>query len=63
MTKNCTNCFFYCHTDGRCYADPRSACDEDYALKLNLVTACCDWVFDGLEDWERETVEVMEVTK
>ena len=65
MMKSCNNCFWHCHSNGRCYVDPRSARDDDYSLKVVMATACTDWQFDGLEDWEREscdalvTVEVM----
>lgn len=54
MKKDCTRCWHYCHLDGKCYADRRSAYDEDYAIKLIQNDGCSDWAFDGLEDWERE---------
>lgn len=65
MNRNCTNCWWHCHTDGRCYVDPRSAIDEDYALKIKMTGPCFDWRFDGLQDWEREDEDAlvaMEVT-
>lgn len=60
MTKECRNCWFYCHSNGRCYADPRSAIDDDYFLKVVMPQPCTDWKFDGLEDWEREACEPTE---
>ena len=53
MIKNCKNCWFYCHSNGRCYADPRSAIDDDYSLKI-FIRDCKNWKFDCLEDWERD---------
>lgn len=53
MIRNCENCWWHCHSNGMCYVDPRSAYDEDYGLKIKMTTACFDWRFDGLEDWER----------
>ena len=60
--ESCFNCWFYCHSNGRCYADPRSIYDEDYALKWKRSTACDEWKFDGLHDWEREACEPVLVT-
>lgn len=57
MTKNCRNCWFYCQSDGRCYADPRSVYDENYSLRYKTTDGCSNWAFDGLEDWEREACE------
>lgn len=57
MTKNCNCCWFFCHTDGRCYVDPRSAFDEDYALKNVMAQPCSDWAFDGIQQWERDELE------
>ena len=54
MEQNCKNCWWFCHSNGRCYADPRSAYDDDYSLRLIVRQPCTDWKFDCLEDWERE---------
>lgn len=58
-TKECKNCWFYCHADGRCYVDPRSAHDDNYALRVVMAQPCTDWQFDGLQDWEREDTEAL----
>lgn len=60
MIRNCNNCWFYCHSDGRCYVDPRTAYDEDYALRVVITQPCTDWQYDGLKDWERESEGVLE---
>ena len=52
--KSCQNCWFFCHSNGRCYVDERSAYNEEYAMQVVMATACTDWADDGLEDWERE---------
>lgn len=54
MEQSCKNCWFYCHSNGKCYADPRSAYDEDYAMKVTIAKTCEEWAFDGLEECERE---------
>lgn len=59
MINSCHNCWFHCHTDGRCYLDPRSDYDEDYALKVRMMMPCTYWKFDGLEDWEREPEDAL----
>ena len=59
--RNCENCWFYCHSNSCCYADPRSAYDDTFAMKVKMETACLNWVFDGLEDWEREAMKPVEV--
>ena len=59
MTKECKNCWYYCHSDGKCYVDPRTAYDEDYALRVAMAQPCTDWQYDGLEDWEREEMHVL----
>ena len=59
MTKNCENCWFYCHSDGKCYVIPTTGCADEFGIKVNMSTACSDWVFDGLQDWEREPEEAL----
>ena len=55
MTKNCGNCWFYCHADNKCYVDPRCANDGVFAPEMSTESSCPSWAFDCLEDWERET--------
>ena len=51
--KNCNNCAWYCHADGKCYGG-----NDDGIPVYAHVNAhnrnCHYWTFDGLEDWERE---------
>ena len=67
--KNCKNCAWYCHADGKCYGcqvDDFGGTRQIFAPKY---TSCDHWTFDGLQDWEREACEpenalvTMEVAK
>ena len=57
--KLCKNCWFFCHSNGRCYEDPRAHCDEDYALKTDPESVCCAWSGDGLTVEEREELDAL----
>ena len=53
--KKCSNCAWYCHIDGKCYATKARLTGLVEASKpLIEGIACESWSFDGLEDWERE---------
>ncbi len=66
--KRCTNCAWFCHADGRCYAhqiewegfardhkyELRKGFDMSYPVRKPDEVFCMLWTFDGLEDWERE---------
>ena len=52
--KNCNNCAWFCHADGKCYV-PKGIYVSGRLIPFNVNFACCqDWTSDGLEDWERE---------
>ena len=55
--KNCNNCAWFCHADGRCYGS-WSGCSYEIpdVVKEN---GCRDWTADGLEDWEREDADAL----
>lgn len=52
--SKCSNCWFYCHSNGKCYEDRRSHYDEQYAYPANPEEVCCAWSADGLTVEERE---------
>lgn len=61
MTKNCNSCWWYCHSDGRCF---RTAALK--GVEAPKIQTCNEWAFDGLEDWEREDSDAlvtMEMTR
>lgn len=60
--KNCTNCAWYCHSDGFCYGKAFALGWKEYYAELVRNperTYCPSWTFDGLEDWEREDCETL----
>ena len=63
MSKNCMNCAWYCHADGKCYGGTDiSGKGAEYVRERAF--ACKVWTFDGLDDWEREdTLVTMEMAK
>lgn len=69
MSKNCMNCAWFCHADGKCYGTPflMSGLEVGATLTVPAEQGCCrSWAFDGLEDWEREpeeTLVTMEMAK
>ena len=56
--KNCNNCAWFCHMDGRCYGN---------AIRIEMTTTtttdnyCKNWTFDGLGDEEREALMTVDV--
>ena len=62
--KNCLNCAWYCHADGKCYGTPflLSGMEVGATPTVPAEEGCCrQWAFDGLEEWEREdTLVTME---
>ena len=61
--KTCENCAWYCHADGKCYGNPFLMSGMEIGAALTVPAdqgACCDWAFDGLEDWEREDCKLEE---
>lgn len=65
MKNKCSNCWFYCHRNGKCYEDIRSHYDEAYAFTADPEEVCCAWSPDGLTADERENLDAlvtMEVT-
>ena len=67
MSKNCMNCAWFCHADGKCYGTPflLSGLEVGATLTVPAEDGCCrQWAFDGLEEWEREdTLVTMEMAK
>jgi hypothetical protein len=59
MDKKCFNCWLYCHSDGKCYGDPRAQYDEDYAIRVKADDLCCAWSPDGLTAEEREEMDAL----
>ena len=59
--KKCNNCWLYCHLDGKCYEDPRSHYDAEYAVKVNPDDVCCVWSPDGLTQEERDALLAVEL--
>ena len=54
MSKNCMNCAWYCHADGKCYGTPFGV-----GAEITVPTwegSCGDWVNDGLGDEERASL-------
>ena len=69
MSKNCTNCAWYCHADGRCYGSENALAGYPdifdsiiYDPHQDMAT-CSKWSFDGLEEEEREALMTMEMTE
>lgn len=63
MTKNCTNCAWFCHADGKCYGTEFILDGTEIGATImgDLADGCClDWAFDGLKDEEREALVTME---
>ena len=55
MNQKCENCWWYCHSNGKCYANPAARqMGDKYAVAHNLNDSCWQWKSDGLEAWERE---------
>lgn len=64
MSKNCMNCAWYCHADGKCYGNSALLRGLEIGKLANVVSGCRAWAFDGLEEWEREdTLVTMEMVK
>ena len=67
MSKNCNNCAWFCHADGRCYGLATQPYGAPFTVGIEIKREGCDmWTFDGLEDWEREqtdTLVTMEMAK
>ena len=55
--KSCINCAWFCHTDGKCYGTPFGIGAE--ITETASEGSCADWVFDGLQDWEREPADAL----
>ena len=59
--NTCRNCAWYCHGDGNCYV-PKNIPGGYRLIPFNTrFGSCQDWIFDGLEDWEREQLTQIEV--
>ena len=54
-SKNCNNCAWYCHADGKCYG---AASDGTYLPLINT-GRCKNWAADGLSDEEREELDAL----
>ena len=62
MTKNCTNCAWFCHADGKCYGTEFILDGMEIGAVLTEAPeeGCCrDWAFDGLKDEEREELDAL----
>ena len=55
--RNCTNCAWYCHADGKCYGNPYHVGAE--LLFAASERSCDDYAFDGLSDEEREELDAL----
>ena len=56
--KNCNNCAWFCHADGRCWKDSIGE-NPAYPMTVKKDWYCGCWTFDGLEDWEREDTDAL----
>ena len=56
MTKNCINCAWFCHADGKCYGV--EGVPQGYPTVPNGCE-CSTWTFDGLKDEEREELDAL----
>lgn len=60
MNKECRNCWFYCHGNGKCYAaglikQVNDSFQEEAEAEVRMPDdSCYQWAFDGLEEWERD---------
>lgn len=54
ISKNCNNCAWFCHAEGKCYGTEARLSGIQLAKKPKTGTGCRAWSFDGLEEWERE---------
>lgn len=60
--RNCENCAWFCHTDGRCYGYDTQPWGSPFTVGFeNKKEGCDSWTFDGLEDWEREPETLMTI--
>ena len=62
MSKNCNNCAWFCHADGKCYGTPFILDGMEIGANLTVSPedGCCrDWAFDGLEEWERDQTDTL----
>ena len=57
--KRCATCAWYCHADGRCYGGYGDNSAVTY-IAIPEAMECDNWTFDGLEDWERDTLVTMD---
>lgn len=61
-TKCCSNCWFYCHGNSKCYAPGvinkinDSFLEEAAAEIKSPEDFCYRYAFDSLEEWEREEI-------
>lgn len=46
MSVKCANCWWYCHSDSKCY--------RGVVIGARPEGSCKEWHFDGLADWERD---------
>ena len=58
--KNCSNCAWFCHADGRCYGFNLTQRIPSYSVSVMPDMSCSKWSFDGLGDDEREALMTME---
>lgn len=56
MKMTCNNCAWFCHLNGKCYAQ---AIQDDLAVEMSPDDTCKDWTSDGLSDEEREEYTLM----
>jgi len=56
MNKNtCNSCAWYCHSDGRCWANSMGE-NPAYPLTVQPSWSCDEWTADGLIDEERASL-------
>lgn len=54
ICKNCSNCAWFCHADGKCYGTEARLNGIHLPKIPKTGDGCCAWTFDGLKEWERE---------
>lgn len=60
MMKNCNNCAWYCHSDGKCYGNSALRLGIEIGISVyKPLKDCPVWASDGLTDYERETMTLM----
>ena len=61
--KNCNNCAWFCHSDGKCYGTEIRLAGIGLPKKPKTGTGCGAWQADGLTDDERDAFMTMEMER